>query len=161
MVPLAGDLLSALKASGDMGEVWEVAARSFAGQGDDRSSVVPLAVQPDGAVGGFVCRAQLSQDAFEDWTRRHGTVVHLAVLYVDSARIRSRRLERERVRLSPRERECLCWLARGLRNDRIAERMGLTKATVELHIAHARQKLRARTREHALAKAVALGLVEP
>lgn len=63
------------------------------------------------------------------------------------------------VGLSSRERECLQWLAQGLRNDRIAERMGISNPTVEMHFARARRKLGAATREQALAKAVALGLI--
>ena len=63
--------------------------------------------------------------------------------------------------LSAREAECLQLLARGLRNDRIAERLGLHRATVEMHIARARRKLGAQTREQAIAKAVAAGAIHP
>lgn len=69
--------------------------------------------------------------------------------------------DKARTRLSRRERECLLWLAAGLRNDRIAERLGIRGATVELHLRNARRKLGARTREQAVARAVALGLVDP
>jgi DNA-binding CsgD family transcriptional regulator len=47
-----------------------------------------------------------------------------------------------------------------MRYDRIAERLGISRPTVELHLANARRKLGARTREQALAKAVALGLLD-
>ena len=67
----------------------------------------------------------------------------------------------EAVRLSPREREALLWLAAGLRNDPIAERMGITNPTVELHLANARRKLGAATREQALVRALVFGLVVP
>jgi DNA-binding CsgD family transcriptional regulator len=60
----------------------------------------------------------------------------------------------------PRERECMTWLAIGLRYDRIAERLGIARPTVELHLLNARRKLGAKTREQALAKAVALGLLD-
>jgi len=63
--------------------------------------------------------------------------------------------------LSPRERDCLALLARGLRNDRIAERLGIAPATVEMHLARARRKLGVRTREAAVARAVFAGLVSP
>jgi DNA-binding CsgD family transcriptional regulator len=46
-----------------------------------------------------------------------------------------------------------------LRNDRIAEKLGISRPTVELHLANARRKLNAKTREQALARAVALGLL--
>jgi DNA-binding CsgD family transcriptional regulator len=47
-----------------------------------------------------------------------------------------------------------------MRHDRIAERLGISRPTVELHLANARRKLNARTREQALARAVAFGLLE-
>jgi DNA-binding CsgD family transcriptional regulator len=63
--------------------------------------------------------------------------------------------------LSARQREVLSWLAAGLRNDRIAERMGITVTMVERHIALARRRLGARTREQAVARAVILGIIRP
>jgi LuxR family transcriptional regulator len=63
--------------------------------------------------------------------------------------------------LSPREKECLEWLSAGLRNDRIAERMGIARPTVELHLVGARRKLSATTREQALVKALSFGLIDP
>ena len=65
------------------------------------------------------------------------------------------------IRLTPRERECLTRLTAGDRVDRIAERLGLSNATVELHLANARRRLGARTSAEAVAKAVLLGLVRP
>jgi len=65
------------------------------------------------------------------------------------------------VGLSPREQECLEWLSKGLRNARIAECMGITLPTVEMHLAKARRKLRVATREQALVKALILGLICP
>lgn len=62
--------------------------------------------------------------------------------------------------LSVRETECLKWLAGGLRTKEIAERMAIQPITVELHLRNARTKLGARTREHALARALATGVLE-
>ncbi|MEM6463282.1 MAG: LuxR C-terminal-related transcriptional regulator [Pseudomonadota bacterium] len=62
--------------------------------------------------------------------------------------------------LSAREVECLTLLAQGNRNDRISEILGLHRATVEMHTANARRKLGARTREEAVAKAVAAGAIK-
>ena len=53
--------------------------------------------------------------------------------------------------LSPREREVLMWLSEGYRVDRIAERLGLSNATVNFHINSAKKRLGARTREQAVA----------
>ncbi|AUG55337.1 helix-turn-helix transcriptional regulator [Thalassospira marina] len=63
--------------------------------------------------------------------------------------------------LSTRERECLLWLCKGLRNDAIAERMGITRVTVEMHLRNCRQKLGARTREQAVVTAIKQGFITP
>ena len=54
-------------------------------------------------------------------------------------------------RLTVRELETLNWLANGLRVDRIAEKMNVTNDTVNFHIKSIKQKLNAKTREHAVA----------
>lgn len=63
--------------------------------------------------------------------------------------------------LSPREREVLLWLAAGLRTTGIAHRMGIENVTVSLHLASARRKLGAKTREQALVIALRDGLIQP
>jgi DNA-binding CsgD family transcriptional regulator len=62
-------------------------------------------------------------------------------------------------RLSRRERECLRWLALGLRSAEIADRLGIALVTVDLHFRRVRAKLNAATREEALAKAIISGEV--
>lgn len=59
-----------------------------------------------------------------------------------------------RSQLTPREKETLTWLAHGLRNDRIAEQMGISEVMVRKHILSARKKLGASTREQALSIAL-------
>jgi DNA-binding CsgD family transcriptional regulator len=63
-------------------------------------------------------------------------------------------------RLSPREKECLIWLARGLRAGQIADRLSLAKVTVDLHFSSARKKLGAATREQMLVIALMSGEIE-
>ncbi len=63
--------------------------------------------------------------------------------------------------LSPRERECLLWLCKGMRNDAIADRMGITRVTVEMHLRNCRTKLNARTREQAVVTAIKQGFITP
>lgn len=60
-------------------------------------------------------------------------------------------------RLSPRERDCLSHTAKGLRHDMVAWRLGLSRATVELHLGNARRKLKARTLPEAVARALVYG----
>ncbi len=65
------------------------------------------------------------------------------------------------VNLTPYEKECLSWLSVGMRPQQIADKLGRTDCAVERYINSAREKLRARTRDHAVAKAIMLGLIEP
>ena len=59
--------------------------------------------------------------------------------------------------LSQRERDCLSFLANGLRVSRIAERMAISEVTVELHLRNARRKMKAATTPQALARAMLTG----
>lgn len=68
---------------------------------------------------------------------------------------------KEKIRLSPRERDCLRCLSVGLRNNRIAQHLGISESTIEFHTVNARKKLSARTREEAISKALKLGLLVP
>ncbi len=70
-------------------------------------------------------------------------------------------VQSERNVLTPREREVLLWLSKGLRNDRISEKMNVAVVTVNFHMQSIKQKLEAKTREHAVAIAVARNLIEP
>lgn len=65
------------------------------------------------------------------------------------------------VNLSRREEECLTWLAVGLRTDRIADKLSVSEKAIEKYVASARRKLKAATRDHAVAKAIMLGLITP
>jgi PAS domain S-box-containing protein len=56
--------------------------------------------------------------------------------------------------LSPREREILALLARGLTGEQIAQRLVLSPETIRTHIRNAREKLGASTRVEAVTMAV-------
>ncbi|MDQ2106701.1 response regulator transcription factor [Azospirillum isscasi] len=61
--------------------------------------------------------------------------------------------------LTAREKQCLAYLAQGLRCRAMASAMGITVKTVEKQIESARRKVGAKTREQAVAIAVAKRLV--
>ncbi len=63
--------------------------------------------------------------------------------------------------LSPRERECLLWLAKGKRTKQIASILGIHIKTIDKQIHAAKRKLNATTTPQAIAKAMALGLITP
>jgi len=59
-----------------------------------------------------------------------------------------------------RELEALVWCGRGYTEREIAENMGLTKLTVHNYINHARNKLRAGNRTHAVVIALNRRLIK-
>jgi DNA-binding CsgD family transcriptional regulator len=61
--------------------------------------------------------------------------------------------------LTPRHRECLHRIARGETTLEIAKALGLSRHTVDHYIATACDRLRAKTRAHAVAKAFAQKLI--
>ncbi len=61
--------------------------------------------------------------------------------------------------LTAREIECLGLLARGLRHDVLASTLNVSVATIEMHVVNARRKLGAKTTTHAVAMAIARGLI--
>ena len=103
--------------------------------------------------------SEMSLRDLEATRKRHGALIAMAAGIAEARRapvpITSD------CRLTRREREVMSWLASGLRNARIAERMGISLPTVEMHLANARRKLRALTREQALVEAVRRGLIVP
>ncbi|WCL55353.1 helix-turn-helix transcriptional regulator [Gimibacter soli] len=65
------------------------------------------------------------------------------------------------ISLSPREMDVLLYMGVGMRADRIAEKLGIAKVTVDLHARRAREKLGARTMPEAIAKAIRYGFITP
>ncbi|MEJ2087610.1 MAG: helix-turn-helix transcriptional regulator [Gammaproteobacteria bacterium] len=95
--------------------------------------------------------------------QRHSNALHLAAHYFYGAM--QSRFPRPPVfsskPLSPRQQQCLTWVAAGLTSDQIADRLNLSRKTVDLHLAAAIRKMEAGSRSQAVARAVALGLVSP
>lgn len=97
-------------------------------------------------------RAHLFQRAHWLSANVHERMRQLVVMVAEPAR---------EPRLTPRERECLGWAALGLSAVAIAERISISESTVVYHLNGAERKLGVRTRGHAIARAVALGVIEP
>jgi DNA-binding CsgD family transcriptional regulator/tetratricopeptide (TPR) repeat protein len=63
--------------------------------------------------------------------------------------------------LSPRERACLTWVARGKSSWCIGQILSISENTVDFHIKNAMKKLATNSRAAATAKSIQLGLIEP
>jgi DNA-binding NarL/FixJ family response regulator len=61
-------------------------------------------------------------------------------------------------RLTPRESEVLAYVADGLSHEEIGQRLSISPETVRTHVRKACERLNARTRTHAVATALRLGL---
>ncbi len=64
------------------------------------------------------------------------------------------------VRLTPRERECLTWAARGKTAWETAVILSNSESAVKKHLAAASEKLDARTRTQAVALALVRGFIQ-
>jgi DNA-binding NarL/FixJ family response regulator len=62
--------------------------------------------------------------------------------------------------LSNREKEVLLWLVRGESNEKIADQLHITTATVKAHLTNVFQKLKVTSRTQAIIKALSTGLVQ-
>lgn len=93
-------------------------------------------------------------DAF--WTR-HGADI-LKICSVLDLGMRDRHMS-EVILLTPQERECLTWIAVGLRPQQIAFKLSIAKKTVDAHLTSARRKLKSVTLENAVAKAILYNLI--
>lgn len=89
-----------------------------------------------------------------------GDLVMVANLFHQRALGSLRRLRADVRPLSARERDCLQYVAEGLRAEAIADRMGLARVTVDMHLRRARVKLRAETLPQAVARALDFGEIE-
>jgi DNA-binding CsgD family transcriptional regulator len=155
VTPMLTGIDAPSRLDGSARRLWEDAQSAGFGGG----IITPLRL-PGSALGGFSLVTGMAGQEFLAWHKSHGRWATLAAHAIDQRFLTLVEPQSRRPQLSPRERECLAWLAIGLRHDRIAEKLGITRPTVELHLANARRKLNARTREQALARAVAFGLLE-
>jgi LuxR family quorum-sensing transcriptional regulator LasR len=81
--------------------------------------------------------------------------------FASSARFREARAEPEAPRLTRRELEVLQWVMAGKSSWEVARITSCSEATVNFHLANVRQKFGVNTRQQAVVKAIALGLITP
>lgn len=114
-------------------------------------------------MGGWNIGSTMARPEMEKIYAEHGANLRLMALYAHARLDQLAHLPAASAApsLSSRERDCLAYLAAGLRTQQIADRLGIKPVTVEMHVKRARGKLNAATREQAVAKAVSLGLLKP
>lgn len=104
----------------------------------------------------------LNADDFRKLLLTHGNTALMVCYYAyDFIRNLKNSAPIEADSLTPREKECLLWISRGERNDQIAHRLNVTRATIDFHLGNVRRKLNARTRAQAVAVAIQGGLIKP
>ena len=129
-----------------------------------RSQISMVAPDPSGRgapIGGMTIGSSLrAGEYFRAIDGKESMLLSAAMLYHNSAIGEIRRHQVDAIPLSPRERDCMTYVARGLRTVRIAERLGLSEVTVELYLRNARRKLKAATTAQAVARAMIFGDVK-
>lgn len=112
-------------------------------------------------VGGLTIGSSASErEYFGSISGKEMTLIGAAMLFHHYCIGEVRRSHAGAKPLSPRERDCLTLVALGYRVDRIEERLGLSRATIELHLRNARKKLKASTTGQAVARAMMFGDVQ-
>jgi len=107
---------------------------------------------PDGTVIGI----SMGTDRYEI-SKRDEACLHLAAIYFHAKLERMRALETPRPllpRLTPRERECLSWVAAGKTDWEISQILNISQQTAHEHVQNALVKLNATTRAQAVAIAL-------
>ena len=123
---------------------------------------IPLRAPGRHPIAGMSLSNDMRPAEFEDFIAEWGNLAQLAALHAHTRmQIQLQGVERSAgdLSLTERERECLLWVARGLSSKEIALRLGVGAKTVDYHIAKAMAELEVTTRSHAVARAIALGLL--
>ena len=126
-----------------------------------RSSLcVPLTspMDPFAPVAGISLGSSMDESELKKIVQEHGpTLLSIAYLFHNASIRQIWQDQAGSAPLSQREKDCLQYLADGRRQDSIAEHLGLAGVTIEMHLRKARHKLRARTLNEAVAKALIFG----
>ena len=140
---------------------YESAQVAFDSFGLRNCVIVPVPTKNRFGSSGFSFYADLDTDRFERLIQEKGSDIGYAGYAAHTHMQSFREATTSNVKLTPRERECLLWLTKGLRTKQIADRMNIAQVTVTFHFTNAKEKLSARTREETLMKAVTMGLIVP
>ena len=123
--------------------------------------IFPLRSQGN-CMGGISMSNSMELAEFEKFLADRKFIVHMAAACAHTRLQMQLTSERAaQVHLTPREHEALLWTALGRSSKSVARKMSVHPKTVDLHLLNAMRKLKAATRTHAVARAIALGLINP
>ena len=67
----------------------------------------------------------------------------------------------QKINLTGREKECILWAAEGKTSGEIADILNISERTVIFHLQNAGQKMGVTSRQHAVSRAISMGLISP
>ena len=105
--------------------------------------------------------SDLTDDSWNDYILRYEQNLKVLACLIHAAAGQTTTLASKQIDLSNRERQALTWAARGNTNIEIAELMDVSYASVRTYIENARRKLACGNVTHAVATAMAIGLISP
>lgn len=134
---------------------------NVAAQGVTGGIGVPVRTFGGNEVGGWVFLSLEKNRVFEILHQEYAAQLQLAAVlaYEHMDKLGSHNTANN-VKLTQRERECMQWLCTGLRVSMIAFKMSVGVSVVNMHIANAKHKLGAQTRDQAIALAITTGQVD-
>lgn len=125
-------------------------------------ALFPLPPQPGCPVAGLIAASRLSYGEIQSLLEREGQrLVALTHLFHSRASSELMRRRDGVTALTAREKDCLQIISRGERVAAVAHILGLSEATVELHLRNARRKLGARSLPEAVARGLLYRQIEP
>jgi DNA-binding CsgD family transcriptional regulator len=118
---------------------------------------------PQGEFALFVVNHEADDAAWEGWTRRHAKDVLLIshLVHQQAMRIINKEVAEATPDLSPREKEALTLLSLGHSRAQVANQLAISESTLRAYIDSARHKLGAHNTTHAVAQALARGMIVP
>lgn len=124
--------------------------------------LIPLPPLPGCPTAGLIVGSALPAVETRKTLDRHGSVL-VALAHLFHARASGELMRRRDgvPQLTSREQACLQIISRGERVAAAAHQLGLSEATVELHLRNARHKLGARSRPEAVARGLLYRQIEP
>ncbi len=100
-----------------------------------------------------------TDEEWEQYKSRNMSKLNIISLLIDNAAARDTVLARPEAKISERELQCLIWSARGKTYKDIADILGVSFSTVKFYLDTARHKLNCINVTHAVAVAIATGLI--